>query len=181
MQHSAVQAALAIKPVTTLVSVGLAGGCDPSLRVGDIVKAGLIVDAQTGERYGDSRFQQVLVSNPAIASVREKRRLHESYGASAVDMEAAAVARLAQAHSLSFQAIKVISDDAAFEMEELSRFATPDGRFREASFAAYALVRPRLWAKLIHLARNSNRALRSLSNQLESQLNSYRQGVRGEY
>jgi adenosylhomocysteine nucleosidase len=177
----AVQAAMSIRPVTELLSVGFAGACDPSLRVGDIVKAGLVVDAQTGERYGNSHFQQVLVSNPAIASVEEKQRLHASYGAGAVDMEAAAVARMAQAHSLSFQAIKVISDDAAFEMKELARFPTPDGQFREAAFAAYAAVRPRLWTKLFHLARNSNRALQSLSNELESQLNLYRQGVRGEY
>jgi adenosylhomocysteine nucleosidase len=177
----AVQAAMAIRPVTTLLSVGLAGACDPSLRVGDIVRAGVVIDTQTGERFGSPQLKQILVTGSAIASVKEKQRLHESYGASAVDMEAAAVARLAQAHSLSFQAIKVISDDATFEMEELSRFATPDGQFREAAFAAYALVRPRLWAKLIHLARNSKRALQSLSNELESQLNSYRQGVRGEY
>jgi adenosylhomocysteine nucleosidase len=171
----AVQAALAVRPVTALISVGLAGGCDPSLRVGEIVKAGLVVDTLTGERFDSSdQFEQVLVTASAIASVKEKQRLRASYGASAVDMEAAAVARLAQAHGLSFQAIKVISDDATFEMQELSRFATPDGQFREVAFAAYAVVRPHLWAKLIHLAHNSNRAIQSLSNELESQLNSYR-------
>ena len=75
----AVQAAMALKPVTALLSVGLAGACDPSLHVGDIVRAGVVVDTQSGERYNDSQFKQVLVSSPAIASVREKQRLHESY------------------------------------------------------------------------------------------------------
>ena len=90
-------------------------------------------------------------------------------------MEAATVARIAQAHNLSFQAIKVISDDAAFELKELARFATHDGQFREAAFAAHAAVRPQLWTKLFHLAGNSKRAIEVLTSELESQLNLYRQ------
>jgi adenosylhomocysteine nucleosidase len=171
----AVQAAMATKPVTSLLSVGLAGACDPSLHIGDIVRAGVVVDSQSGERYINSQFKQVLVSSPEIASVREKLRLRESYSASAVDMEAATVARMAQAHHLHFQAIKAISDEATFELQELSRFATHDGRFREAAFAAHTGARPRLWPKLFHLARNSQRALQALTAELESQLDWYRQ------
>jgi adenosylhomocysteine nucleosidase len=171
----AAQAAMAIKPVTTLLSVGLAGACDPSLRIGDIVHAGTVVDTQSGERYSNSQFKQILVSTPAIASIKEKRRLHESYRANAVDMEAATVARIAQAHDLQFQAIKAISDDANFEIQELARFATQDGQFREAAFAAYSLAQPPLWSKLFHLAVNSKRAIQSLTVELESQLDWYRQ------
>jgi adenosylhomocysteine nucleosidase len=171
----AVQAAMAMKPVTTLLSVGLAGACDPSLKIGDIVHAGVVVDTQSGERYSNSQFKQVLVSTPTIASIKEKQRLYESYRAGAVDMEAATVARIAEAHNLPFQAIKVISDDANFELQALARFATQDGQFREAAFAAYSLAQPRLWSKLFHLAVNSNRAIRSLTVELESQLDWYRQ------
>ena len=173
----AVQAAMSIRPLTALLSVGLAGACDPSLQVGDIVRAGVVVDTQTGERFSDSEFTQILVSAPAIASVREKQRLFASYKASAVDMEAAVVARIGQAHNLPFQAIKVISDDATFELQELARFATHDGQFREAAFAAYSVVRPPLWTKLFHLARNSKRALQSLTAELKSQLDWYRQKI----
>jgi adenosylhomocysteine nucleosidase len=171
----AVEAAMAVKSITALLSVGIAGACNPSLQVGDIVRAGVVVDTQSGERYNNSQFKQVLVSLPAIASVREKRRLYESYGASAVDMEAATVARIAQAHGLAFQAIKAISDDATFELQELARFATQDGRFREAAFAAYSVARPRLWPKLFHLAGNSRRAIQSLTAELQSQLDWYKQ------
>ena len=171
----AVQAAMAVKPVTALLSVGLAGACDPSLRVADIVRAGVVVDTQSGERYSNSQFKQILVSAPSIASVKEKQRLYESYRASAVDMEAATVARIAQAHDLDFQAIKVISDEASFELQELARFATQDGQFRELAFAAYSAARPRLWPKLFQLAGNSKRALQSLTTELESQLDWYRQ------
>ena len=171
----AVQAAMAVRPVTALVSVGLAGGCDPAVRVGDTVRAGVVVDTQSGERYSDLEFRQVLVSAPHIASVKEKQRLFASYSASAVDMEAATVARIAQGHNLPFRAIKVISDDADFEMQELGRFATQNGQFREAAFAAYSVVRPRLWPKLGQLAGNSKIAIEALTAELERQLNWYRQ------
>jgi adenosylhomocysteine nucleosidase len=171
----AVQAAMAMKPVTTLLSVGLAGACDPSLKIADIVHAGIVVDTQSGERYSNSQFRQVLVSAPGIASIKEKRRLYESYRADAVDMEAATVARIAQAHNLRFRAIKSISDGASFELQELARFSTKDGQFREAAFAAYSIAQPRLWSKLFHLAVNSKRAILSLTAELESQLDWYRQ------
>jgi adenosylhomocysteine nucleosidase len=171
----AVQAAMSIRPITALLSVGLAGACDPSLRIGDIVRAGVVVDTQTGERFANSQYRQILASAPAIASVREKQRLREAYMASAVDMEASAVACIAQAHQLYFQATKVISDEANFELQELARFATHDGQFREAAFAAYSAVRPHLWKKLVHLAGNSKHALHSLTTELETQLDWYRQ------
>jgi adenosylhomocysteine nucleosidase len=173
----AVEAALSARPVTALISIGLAGGCDPTLHSGDIMQASLVIDAQTGERFGDLHSKQVLVSTTGIASVKEKQRLRDSYAASAVDMEAAAVARLAEAHSLTFRAIKAISDDASFELRELARFSTQDGQFREAAFTAYAAMHPRLWPKLIDLARNSNRALQALSNELETQLDLIQQGA----
>ena len=171
----AVQAAMSVRPVTALVSVGLAGGCDPAVRVGDIVRAGVVVDTQSGERFSDAEFRQVLVSAPQIASVREKQRLFASYSASAVDMEAATVARIAQGHKLPFRAVKVISDDASFEMQELGRFATQNGQFREGAFAAYSWLRPRLWSKLGQLAGNSKVAIEALTAELESQINWYRQ------
>ncbi len=170
----AVQAAMSLRPVTALISVGLAGACDPSLQVGDIVRAGVVVDAQSGERFTDPQFKQVLVSTPAIASVREKQRLNASYGAAAVDMEAATVARIAQAHGIPFHTIKAISDDAAFELQQLARFATHDGQFREAAFAAHAALRPQLWSRLIQLAGNSSRAVKALTAELESQLDLYK-------
>jgi adenosylhomocysteine nucleosidase len=170
----AVQAAMSLRPITALFSVGLAGACDPSLRVGEIVRAGVVVDTQTGERFSNSQFQQVVVSAADIASVDEKRRLFASYGASAVDMEAATVARLAQAQGVDFRAIKAISDEATFELQELARFATHDGQFRETAFAMHAAVRPGMWRTLVQLAGNGKRAVEALTAELESQINLYR-------
>ena len=170
----AVKAAMDAMPVTDLISVGLAGACDPKLRVGEIVRAGVVVDLQTNERFEDSRFKQVLVSANTIASVQEKARLHATYYAHAVDMEAAAVARIAQAQGLDFHAIKVISDEADFELAELARFSTAEGQFREAAFALYAALHPAMWGKVIALGRNSGKAVSALTETLRGELDWYR-------
>ena len=170
----AVEAAMEAMPVTALISVGLAGACDPALKVGEIVRAGVVIDSSTGEQISESQYKQVLVSANGIASVSEKARLHAEFSADAVDMEAAAVGRLAQQKGLEFHAIKAISDEADFEVEGLSRFATADGQFRETAFALYAAVRPALWKKIIALGRNSSKALDALTAALNAELDWYR-------
>lgn len=167
----AVQAALKLRPVRTLYSVGLAGACNLALTPGDIVRTGGVIDARSGERFGEDTPGATLVTSATLAGVREKRRLRESYGAVAVDMEAATVARLARAHGLDFRAVKAISDGVDFELEDLARFATADGQFRENAFALHAAVRPALWPRLFTLAANSRRAVAALTRELHSQLN----------
>jgi adenosylhomocysteine nucleosidase len=171
----AVNAAMAAMPVTTLLSVGLAGACDPALRVGEILRAGVVIDRRTGDRFEDERYKPVLVTADTIASVREKERLRRLYDAAAVDMEAAAVARLAREHGLGFVAIKAISDEADFEVEGLSQFAIRDGQFREGAFALHAALRPSMWGKVIALGRNSSKALGALTNALRGELDWYKQ------
>jgi adenosylhomocysteine nucleosidase len=166
----AVEAVLGVGQISELISVGVAGACDPGLKVGDVVRAGVVVDAMTGERFEASQDRQVLVTGGSVASVGEKRRLWESYGASAVDMEAAAVARIARGHGLGFRAIKAISDAADFELQGLERFATKDGQFREAAFAMYAGVRPWMWGGVVRLGRNSGIAVKALTQALRGEL-----------
>jgi adenosylhomocysteine nucleosidase len=166
----AVTAARALLPLTELISVGLAGACDPALRVGDVVRAGVVIDRNTGERFLDERYDTVLVSTSAILSVAEKERLRVAYDAAAVDMEAATVARLARAHGLTFRAIKAISDAAEFNMGGLSGFATEDGQFREGAFALHAAVRPWMWGRLMRLAKNSGRAVKALNEAVRAEL-----------
>lgn len=165
----AARAALAMRP-RELISVGLAGACDPRLRVGDIVRAGVVIDGRTGERFVDSRFERVLVTTDEIVSVEEKTRTRIAYDAAAVDMEAATVARLAKKSGLNFRAIKVISDEADFEVKGLEKFVTADGQFRERAFALHAAMRPAMWGKVIALGRNSSKAVAALTICLRGEL-----------
>jgi adenosylhomocysteine nucleosidase len=168
----AVQAALALGPVDEIVSTGLAGACDPSLRAGSVLEATEVVDVRTGERYataGDG-VRTVLVTGAAIANVREKARLFTAYGAAAVEMEAATVARLALANGIRFRAIKAISDDYDFELGSLGKFKTKHGHFHTRAFVLHTAVRPHHWAQTIRLGRHSKLALAALTGVLKATL-----------
>lgn len=166
----ALAAALQIRPIDRVVSVGLAGACDPALRVGTVIRAGLVVDTRTGERFGTSDDGCVLATSPRVAGVAGKSRLRETYGADAVDMEAAAVARVAMAGGREFRAIKAISDEAEFALPAMDRWVTSDGHFREGAFALHTALRPAGWGPLWQLARNSRQALLALTDELNREL-----------
>ncbi len=160
----AVEAALRLGDISTLVSVGLAGGCHTDIKVSSVLEAGTVIDSLTGERFkaGDGGGAK-LVTTHTIASVREKERLLSSYGADLVDMEAATVARLAAIRELPFRAIKAVSDGHDFELSSLSRFASSHGHFRTGAFALHTALRPRQWRKTMQLGAASQRALAVLA------------------
>ena len=159
----AVGLALAWGQVERLVSVGLAGACAAGLQAGEVLHAGTVIDVRTGERFVTDDGEVVLATVSTIAGATEKRRLAESYGAVMVDMEAACVARLAQAHGLRFGAIKAISDASDVSLDGMERFQTAHGGFREMAFARHVALRPRRWSGAVRLGRNSARALRALT------------------
>lgn len=164
----AVEAALGCG-ADTLVSAGLAGGCRPGVVAGDVVFAGTVVDSLSGERFETlDAGGPVLVTTHTIASVREKARLHASYAAEVVDMEAATVGRLARAHGLGFRAVKAVSDGHDFELSALSRFASAKGHFRTGAFALHTAVRPHRWGQVVRLGAGSQRALRALTAELRT-------------
>ncbi len=174
----AVAAALAHGPVDLLLSVGLAGACIPSLAAGDVLEASLVIDSQSGERFTPATLSgiaapAILVTTPRIASPSEKQRLHATYNAAAVDMEAATVARLARAHNIPFAAFKAISDDHTVDLSHLRAFAHARGHFRTSAFALHTALRPHLWLPTAALGRNTSRALENLSSGLRRVINTH--------
>ena len=61
-------------------------------------------------------------------------------------MEAASVARAAQAHDITFVGLKAISDEANFEMPPMERFIASDGQFRTGAFVLTRQCAPALAA-----------------------------------
>ncbi len=156
----AVEAALAEGEVGMLVSTGLAGGCAPGVMAGSVMEAGAVVDVGTGDRFDAGAGSGVtLATAGSIASVAEKARLVQAFGAVIVDMEAAAVARLALGRGLGFRAVKGVSDEWDFELGTLAKFEGERGSFRTGAFAAYTAVRPWTWRRAITLGRGSAKAL----------------------
>ncbi len=141
-----------------ILSVGFVGALDPGLRVGEVFEPRTVINAGDGARTDTGSGQGTLVSFDAVAGPEQKEKLRIAYGASIVDMEAAAVAQGAETRGVSFGALKVVSDEAAFAMPPVHGFVAPDGKFRTASFAAHVAIRPWLWGRTFVLARNSTRA-----------------------
>ena len=80
-------------------------------------------------------------------------------------MEAAAVARSAEAHGIKFLACKVISDTHDSHLPPIMRFVK-NGQFNTAGFIVHVAIRPWLWPAVIKLARNSAVASKVLSEAL---------------
>lgn len=145
-----------------VISAGFAGGLDPALEVGHTFTARYVIDSSDGSRTDIGTGQGVLISVADIAEVEQKAKLGEAYGAHAVDMEAAAVARTAEAHGLKFLACKVISDTSGSSLPPIARFVGSDGKFGTLGFLAYIAVRPWLWAKVRRLASDTAMAASKL-------------------
>jgi nucleoside phosphorylase len=86
-------------PEGRLVSFGLAGALHDGLHVGDVLDATRVVDSLGATLWQGSplgvagaREATVLASDVLVHDASERRRLHESSGADAVDMESGVLA-----------------------------------------------------------------------------------------
>src|SRR5580693_116305 len=163
----ATEAVIALYMPELVLSVGFAGALDPAMKVGEIFSPSRVIDARDGSSVETAGGSGVLVSALTIASMEQKAKLAEAYAARAVDMEAAAVSRGAQARGVRFMAVKAISDESTFAMPPLDRFVNRDGGFCQTAFAASIVARPWLWSKVFRLARNSVKASRALCVELD--------------
>jgi adenosylhomocysteine nucleosidase len=127
-----------------------------------------VVDVATGARYpGESGGEWVLVTSQEVSDAADKRRLLTKYDADVVDMEAAAVAQVAQEHGIAFAAVKSISDAAEFVMPPLNRFIDDRGRFATGRFLVYLALHPQWWATMGKIRENSKIASSNLCRELE--------------
>ena len=113
------------------------------------------------EGYGEFAAHGKFEANP-----EEKARLAGSYAAGLVDMEAAAVARLAKMRRIPFLCIKGVSDGHAARLPDFNRFLTPEGQFELARFIFFAILRPWYWSELMRMSENSSQASQALRDSL---------------
>jgi len=169
----AARRALAALPadVALLASFGVAGALDPALAPGDIVVPSVVVweEAGTTGRYevaaplvdGVARALVSVLGRPprtgtlfsasdVLAGVAAKRAAYERHAATAVEMEAAALARHASAHAIPFFALRVVLDPAALSLEALP----PNLDTSWASRARLATM-PWVWPLLATLRRHA--------------------------
>ena len=104
-----------------------------------------------------------LITSPSVAGEAEKQRLARAYDAGLVDMEAAAIARLARMRGIPFYCVKGVSDGFGDKLPDFNRFIAADGRFRIIRFVAFALLRPWYWPVLIRMGENGKRSAQGIA------------------
>ncbi len=155
-------------PIDLVFSIGWAGALTAEAAPGQAFNVAGVIDTRTGERFrcdagaGDAW----LATSPIVADADEKRRLASAYNASLVDMEAAAIARLALMRSIPFYAIKAVSDSVDARLPDFNRFLSPTGQFQFPKFIIFVLLRPFYWPELIRMGENSKRASLAIRDSL---------------
>jgi adenosylhomocysteine nucleosidase len=159
-----------------VLSTGVAGALSPALRVADIVVANEVIEQATGTRFActlPSGIQHpassILSVARMITTVEEKQSLARQFGAVAVDMESAAIARACAEHGVPFACVRAISDTADEVLPEaVTRFFDADGKLRPGRVLAESVKQPSLLAELHRLRRQTNVAAERLRAFLET-------------
>ena len=160
-----------------VISFGVAGGLDPSLKSGDVVVA-TEVTAGDGRWFAGLPVSEEQVANFAmgrivrggLAGVEEvvvaqssKAALRSVTGAAAVDMESHIAAAYAADAGLPFAALRVISDPASRALPALARAAIKANGDIDLRKVLRGVVRnPRTLRALVSTGIDFNRALKSL-------------------
>ena len=166
----ALGAAEELGELEAVVSTGFCGALDPALHVGDIFVAREVVsEARTfacaGPPVGRAACFGTLVSTNRVASTIEEKAELRRTGAAAVEMEAAGVAARAAELGVPFYAIRVISDTAVESLPlDFNRMRDSQGRFSRARIVGAALLRPRVFPRLMDLQKRSAAASAALGD-----------------
>ncbi len=170
-QPAATRAFAAIEdggPIDLVFSLGWAGALRAEIAPGAAHNLAGVIDVRTGERFNcDAGAGKLwLCTSPSVAGEGEKHRLASAYNAALVDMEAAAVARLAAMRNIPFYCFKGVSDALTGHLPDFNRFLSPTGQFELATFALFSLFRPWYWPSLVRMGENSKRASHSIAELL---------------
>ena len=155
---------LAEGPLDALVSYGWTGALSCGLKPPAACVIAEVIDSATNKTFTTaSKEGQRLLTLDHVARPNEKRALAEKYQAPIVDMEAAAVARIAAARNLPVYCLKGVSDGYNDNLPDFNRFLGSDGQLQMPAFVAYALLHPKYWSALRRLGMQSQDAARNLA------------------
>ena len=162
-----------------VISFGVAGGLDPTLKSGDLVVATEVMAGDTRWLAGLTLSDELLASIPlggrrviraglagveqVIAAQDGKAALRSETGAAAVDMESHIAAAYAAEAGLPFAALRVISDPAGRALPALAMAAIkPNGDIDLRKVLRGLARNPFTLRALVSTGIDFNRALRSL-------------------
>jgi adenosylhomocysteine nucleosidase len=170
-QSAATRAFAAIEesaPIDLVFSIGWAGALAADLAAGSAHNVAGVIDSRTGERFRcDAGAGPLwLVTASRVANHSDKVRLASTYSAALVDMEAAAIARLAHMRSIPFYCIKGVSDGLTDKLPDFNRFLSSAGQLQLARLVLFALFRPIYWSALVQMGENGKKASQGIAESL---------------
>jgi hypothetical protein len=131
-------------PDGRVVSFGLAGALDDTLRIGDVIDARRVVDATgatlwegAGLGVAGAKPGVVLASEELVHDAVERRRLREASGADAVDLESGVLARSGRLAGV----LRAVSDDTRSVVEGVDETVKVDGRTDVAGLVRWVVRR----------------------------------------
>ncbi len=166
-----------------VVSAGFSGALQPDQRVGDLVLATDIIDAQgnvwpaswphklpAGDQPLPLVCGRLLCLPTLLGDPAKKRRLGQKHQALAVDMESGVLARACQQKGVPFGALRVISDDLDMPLSPALVDVLKTGRVSPLRLIAAVVRSPRLIGELWRLSGQTRDAARQLARGLDEML-----------
>ena len=149
-------------PEGRLVSFGLAGALHDGLRVGEVLDATRVVDSAGATLWegaplgvAGARQATMLASDVLVHDAAERRRLRETSGADAVDMESGVLAASGRLAGV----VRAISDVPSSAVEGVDHTVHADGRTDVVGLLSWVATRR---ADAIRSMRDAVTALRAL-------------------
>jgi adenosylhomocysteine nucleosidase len=156
---------LSATAISHVVVVGIAGGVDPSVQIGDVVVPSVVIAGSTDAEYtpttvdGTQPWGRLLTSD-ALETGADVLARHLARQIAAVDMETAAVARVCEAKGVPWSVFRAISDTMGEGLldDAMINLAGSDGTPKPGAAAKYLATHPGSIPKLAKLARDTKRA-----------------------
>ncbi len=158
-----------------VLSAGFSGGLSLTLRVGDLVLATEVVDADgnswpatwpgdlpAGNWKPSLARGRVLTTPGLVADPEQKRQLSELHQAVAVDMESAIAARICRQRGIPYGCLRAISDDWNTPLSPTLASLVPGGRVSWGRLLLALVRTPQLAGELWRLAKQTKTAARTL-------------------
>jgi nucleoside phosphorylase len=162
------------RSVDRVYVLGLCGGLNPDLAIGDaVVYASCQNFAQQfwqceSDEFNNAKSVKAISSNKIIATAKEKRFIREKYGCDVVDMEGTAILAYFAGLNIPVTMLRVVSDTAAGDIPDLSAAIDSNGKLQSRQLAIGLIKEPRKGLRLVRGAIVGLRALEKLAGALVS-------------
>ena len=173
----------ALPGAQAVISIGIGGGLDPALQVGDVVIGAEVLhearrwptdadwSARLAQRLPRATLGAIHGSDEMVLAASEKARLRAESGAVLTDMESHVAAKIAAERGLPFVVLRVVSDTAAASLPSAVRQGLTEDGEMNLKGVLWALARgPWQLAGLIRTGRDAGLAFRALETAVHNAL-----------